>query len=160
MDSVLNGIKEIFQFFFFFSFTEYKCSFALLFFEIIQNSCSVKIYLVILDIYLFTSSLQTIFGQSSIRLQPPDIFFQSDFDSAVSRMATADNRELIHCVYTADVNALKPCYKLCSRIRKSEDWPRYREKILKILEMALDEEDKDIYLTSGKATEKQFQVYT
>ncbi|GFW68938.1 uncharacterized protein TNCV_2918371 [Trichonephila clavipes] len=89
----------------------------------------------------------TIFGRPEVDVQPPDIIQQSDFDVAVSRMTSIDSRETIHCLYSADVNAAKTCYRLLEQPPDSQDWDQ--KAILRILETAFKEDQKSIYITSA-----------
>ncbi|GFT82855.1 NACHT and WD repeat domain-containing protein 2 [Nephila pilipes] len=90
----------------------------------------------------------TIFGRPEVYIQPPDIIQQSDFDVAVSRMSSIDSRETIHCLYSADVNAAKTCYRLQEQPADSQDWDQQSQTILHILETAFKDDQKRIYITS------------
>ncbi|GIY66934.1 uncharacterized protein CDAR_260141 [Caerostris darwini] len=93
----------------------------------------------------------TIFGRPEVHVQPPDIIQQSDFDLVVSRMSSIDCRETIHCLYSADVNAGKTCYRLQGQPKDSRDWKEKADNITHILDTAFMEEQRDNYLTSGKS---------
>ncbi|XP_035220118.1 uncharacterized protein LOC118193179 isoform X2 [Stegodyphus dumicola] len=90
----------------------------------------------------------TIFGRPLTVVQPPDVILQSDFDAAVSRMSSADNRELVHCSYAADVNAISPCYRLIRHNHETEDRIEQDANIISILESAFDDKAQATYLTS------------
>ncbi|XP_055937924.1 uncharacterized protein LOC129968131 [Argiope bruennichi] len=90
----------------------------------------------------------TIFGRPEVHVQPPDIILQSDFDEAVSRMRSVDNRETIHCLYSVDANAAKTCYRLQAQPRDSQSWGKKAGIIIQILEKAFNEDQRDLYLTS------------
>nr|XP_042905090.1 uncharacterized protein LOC107452393 [Parasteatoda tepidariorum] len=88
-------------------------------------------------------------GQEYTEIQPPEVIKQSDFDLAVRRMPSIDNRELVHCSYLADVNDTSPCYRLQkNNSDSSESKPLNEEEIIAILKSAFNEKQIECYITS------------